>query len=290
MRIKYDYLLVAVSCVIGVVAFLSYEKEPEYNIERMLKYSFTVTNPTNKFIKESNMWVYIPVKQTSTQKFISVQASHDYQLVEDDLGNQKLNFDLPGVAPYGSVIVSIQVRVNMSELPNNTTIKDLALYLGSERYIESDNEVIKILASELRRSDETATTESIYSWVLENIEYKGFVSEDRGALFAVEHGEGDCTEYAHLVTALARAIGLPSRSIAGFVYSENARVAAKDYHNWSEVMFDKKWWLVDAQKEVFMEKFADYIAMRIISTSEGDVSKNSQKYFHISAPLTAVMH
>ena len=290
MRRKYGYLLVAVICVIGAVVFQIYEKEPEYNIERTLKYSFTVTNPTNKFVKESSMWVYVPVKQTSTQKFISVQASHDYQLVEDDLGNQKLNFDLRGIAPYGSKIISIKVRVDMSEQPNNTNVNDLALYLGKEKYIESDDETIVGLASELQRNDEIATTEAIYSWVLENMEYKGFVSEDRGALFAVEHGEGDCTEYAYLVTALARAIDLPSRTIAGFVYSKNARVAAKDYHNWSEVMFDKKWWLVDAQKEVFMEKFADYIAMRIISTSEGNVSNNSQKHFHISAPLTAVMH
>lgn len=290
MRIKYGYLLVAVICVIGVVVFLLYEKEPEYNIERTLKYSFTVTNPTNKFVKESSMWVYVPVKQTSTQIFISVEASHDYQLVEDGLGNQKLNFDLRDIAPYGSKIVSIKVRVNMSEQPNNANVNDLALYLKSEKYIESENETIVTLASELQRSDEVATTEAIYSWVVENMEYKGFVSEDRGALFALEHGEGDCTEYAYLVTALARALDMPSRSIAGFAYSENARVAAKDYHNWSEVMFYKKWWLVDAQKEVIMEKFADYIAMRIISTGENGISKNSQKYFHIDAPLTAVMH
>ena len=178
----------------------------------------------------------------------------------------------------------------MSEQPNDDYVDDIRLYLNSEKYIESESEVIVSLASELQRSDSSATAEAIYYWVVENMEYKGFVTEDRGALFAVENSEGDCTEYAYLVTALARANELPSRSIAGFAYSENARVSAKDYHNWSEVMFDKKWWLIDAQKEVFMEKFADYIAMRIISNSEDAVFDNSQKYFHIDAPLTAVMN
>lgn len=290
MSMKYGFFLGAIFCVIGVVFFLLYEKEAEYNIERTLKYSFTITNPTNKFVKQSSMWVYIPVKETSTQKFISVEASHDYQLIEDKLGNQKLNFYLRDIAPYGSKILSIEVRVNMSGRPNNASVNDLALYLKSEKYIESENEGIVNLASALRRSNDSSTVEAIYTWVVENMEYKGFVSEDRGALFALEHGEGDCTEYAYLATALARALDLPSRSVAGFAYSENAIVAAKDYHNWSEIMFDKKWWLLDAQKEVVMEKFADYIAMRIISTDEGDVSKNSQKYFHIDAPLTAVMH
>lgn len=236
------------------------------------------------------MWVYVPVKQTSTQKFISVEASHEYQLVEDKLGNQKLNLDLRDIPPYGSKIISIKVRVNMSGQPNNTDVGELVVFLKSEKYIESDNVLIQNVATNLRQNDEVKTAEAIYSWVLENLEYKGFVSEDRGALFAVEHGEGDCTEYAHLVTALARAIGLPSRSIAGFVYSENARVAAKDYHNWSEVMLNKKWQIIDAQKEVIMDKFSDYIAMRIISTAEDGAARNSQKYFHISAPLTAVMH
>jgi len=274
----------------GIVFFLIQEKEPEFNIERTLKYSFTVTNPTNKFIKDADMWVYVPVKQTSTQKFVSAEASHDYQLLADDLGNQRLKLDLHDITPYGSKIVSIKVRVDMSEQPNNSNVNDVALYLGSEKYIESDNVSIVRLASELERKDEMASAEAIYFWVLENMEYKGFVSEDRGALYAVEHGEGDCTEYAHLVTALARAIGLPSRSIAGFVYSENARVVAKDYHNWSEVMLNKKWQIIDAQKEVIMDKFSDYIAMRIISTAEDGAARNSQKYFHISAPLTAVMH
>lgn len=274
----------------GIMFFLIQEKEPEFNIERTLKYSFTVTNPTNKFIKDATMWVYVPVKQTSTQKFISAEASHDYQLLADDLGNQRLKLDLHDIAPYGSKIVSIKVRVDMSEQPNNSNVNNVALYLGSEKYIESDNVSIVRLASELERKDEMASAEAIYLWVLENMEYKGFVSEDRGALYAVEHGEGDCTEYAHLVTALARAIGLPSRSIAGFVYSENARVAAKDYHNWSEVMLNKKWQIIDAQKEVIMDKFSDYIAMRIISTAEDGAARNSQKYFHIDSPLTAVMH
>ena len=289
MRFKYVYLLVGF-CVLGAAIFLNYKKEPEYTIERTLKYSFTVSNPSNKFIKESSMWVYVPVKQTSTQKFISVETSHDYKLIGDNLGNQKLKFALHDIAPYGSKIVSVKVRVDMSNKPNNTDVDELALYLESEKYIESDNDTIVKIASELQRDDEVTTTQAIYNWVLENMEYRGFVSEDRGALFAVEHGEGDCTEYAYLVTALARAIDLPSRSVAGFAYSENARVVAKDYHNWSEVLLDDSWRLIDAQKEVYMDKFENYIAMRIMSSGENNNIAGSQKFFHVDEPLDAKMN
>ncbi len=273
----------------GVAAFSLYEEKVEYNIQKTLKYSFTITNPTNRYVENSSMWIYIPVKKTSTQKFISVETSRDYELVEDSLGNQKLIFNLNGFAPYGSKVISIKVRVDMSDSPNFSVVKDHTLYLREEEYIESDNEAIVTLATDLVRTDEIATAESIYSWVLDNMEYKGYVPNDRGALFAFEEGEGDCTEYAYFVTALARASNLPSRSVAGFVYHENARVSVKDYHNWSEVIVGEKWWIVDAQKENFMEKSADYVAMRIISNKEGDNSNNSQKYYHISSPLVAEM-
>ncbi len=289
LRKKYGYLLAALICVLGILALLNHKKEQEYGIERTLKYRFTVTNPTNRFLEQSSMWMYLPVKQTSTQKFISVQTSDSYHLIADDLGNQKMVFELHDIAPYGSKVVSVNVRVDMSELPNTVIVDDLTPYLESEKHIESDNAAIVTLAAGLKKNNEVSTIEAIYQWALENMTYEGYVAEDRGALYAVEHGEGDCTEYAHLVTALARATHIPSRSVAGFAYSENARVVAKDYHNWSEVLVDGKWWLVDAQKKAFMEKFSDYIAMRVISTAEGIRAGNSQEYFHVSDPLVAVM-
>ncbi len=177
----------------------------------------------------------------------------------------------------------------MSKLPNKVHVKDLTPYLESEKHIESDNDAIATLAAELKKNNEVSTIEAIYHWALENMTYEGYVAEDRGALYALEHGEGDCTEFAHIITALARATHLPSRSVAGFAYSKNARVVAKDYHNWSEVLIDGKWWLVDAQKKAFMEKPSDYINMWIISTAEGIRAGNSQEYFHVNAPLVAEM-
>ncbi|MCP4486522.1 MAG: transglutaminase domain-containing protein, partial [Gammaproteobacteria bacterium] len=151
------------------------------------------------------MWMYLPVQQTSTQKFISVQTSDSYHLVEDQLGNQKMVFELRDIAPYGSKIISVNLRVNMSDLPNRVSVNDLTPYLEGEKHIESDDAAIVALAAELRRNSEVSTIEAIYHWALQNMTYEGYVAEDRGALYALEHGEGDCTEYAHLVTALARA-------------------------------------------------------------------------------------
>lgn len=287
---KYVVWLVILICVSVFLILLFVSEDPKYKIDRVLKYSFTVSNPNNEVVKKSYLWAYLPVKITSTQEFVSVDASHEYRVVEDGLGNQRLFFDLTDFPPYGSKIITVKVHVNMSDQPNNIEVKDLAIYLRNEKYIESDDASIKLEASKLRQNDELKTVRGLYSWVVEKMDYKGFVSEDRGALFALQNGTGDCTEYSYLYTALARAVNLPSRSVAGFVYNENARLVAKDYHNWSEVRIGDKWLLVDPQKEVIMDQYDDYIAMRIISSSIDDAAGGSQEYFHVEPPLVAKMN
>jgi len=51
------------------------------------------------------------------------------------------------------------------------------------------------------------------------------------ALQVLDMGEGDCNEHAVLLAALARAVGIPTRVVAGAVYLDGAFL----YHAWCEV-------------------------------------------------------
>ena len=51
------------------------------------------------------------------------------------------------------------------------------------------------------------------------------------ALQVLDMGEGDCNEHAVLLAALARAVGIPTRVVAGTVYLDGAFL----YHAWCEV-------------------------------------------------------
>ena len=51
---------------------------------------------------------------------------------------------------------------------------------------------------------------------------------------------GDCTEYANLLTTMARALGYAARTVTGLAYDIEARAFA--LHNWTEVAVDG-WWL-----------------------------------------------
>jgi hypothetical protein len=56
--------------------------------------------------------------------------------------------------------------------------------------------------------------------------------------------EGDCTEHAVLLAALARACGIPSRVAIGLVYVANA--GGFGYHMWTEVYLEGQWVPLDA--------------------------------------------
>jgi hypothetical protein len=61
----------------------------------------------------------------------------------------------------------------------------------------------------------------------------------------MQRKSGDCKSYALLFTCLARAAGLPSREVSGFVYMGDS-VKAFGGHAWNEVLIDGYWVPIDA--------------------------------------------
>ncbi len=55
---------------------------------------------------------------------------------------------------------------------------------------------------------------------------------------------GDCTEYADLLTTLARSLGWPARTVVGLAYSVRGEPALV-FHAWNEVALDGVWRSVD---------------------------------------------
>lgn len=64
-----------------------------------------------------------------------------------------------------------------------------------------------------------------------------------GVIAAARARRGDCTEFADLYTTLARAVGLPARTVVGLAYRAEAGEFA--LHAWNEVAVDGVWQGVD---------------------------------------------
>jgi Transglutaminase-like superfamily len=89
------------------------------------------------------------------------------------------------------------------------------------------------------------------------------------ALEAAERGDGDCAEDAVLLTALARAAGIPAYVATGLVYSRERYHGVSNVfmpHNWTMAYVDGKWTSFDVS-------LGDFDATHIaLSVNEGEAS------------------
>jgi hypothetical protein len=81
------------------------------------------------------------------------------------------------------------------------------------------------------------------------VDYLGYAT----AVEALQNRSGDCTEFAVLLAAAARARGIPTRVVAGLVYA--ARFSGKkdvfSPHMWVQAWIDGRWVSFDAGLERF---------------------------------------
>ena len=57
----------------------------------------------------------------------------------------------------------------------------------------------------------------------------------------IDERRGDCTEYATLMTALARLNGIPAREVSGYAYYEENNSPKFGAHAWVELYIDGNW-------------------------------------------------
>ncbi|MBC2716647.1 MAG: transglutaminase domain-containing protein [Desulfobacteraceae bacterium] len=272
MKKKAIIILSIVCCVIFVtlvMIFISGKStddisETSYFMPKQVRYSFSLQNKTNKLLNDIKFWTYAPVKQTSTQFCEKIEASHPYQIINNHLGVQVLEFSFEHFPPFATRIISIKANLLMSENPCHISEVAMDEFLKPGINCESDHPDIIQQALALKAENAIQTAENIFSWVSKHIRYSGYIKNARGSLYALSQKKGDCTEYMYLFIALCRANKIPSRGIAGYICNENDILKPSALHNWAEFFDGKVWWVVDPQNKIFMENRKSYFAMRII--------------------------
>jgi len=116
-------------------------------------------------------------------------------------------------------------------------------YLEPNAIIQSDDAEIQRLSRELvgTESDTFRAALSLERWVAGNMNF------DLGIVFApatelIRDRRGTCVGYATLLATLARAAGIPSRIVMGYVYA----LGMFGGHAWAEVLIGERWVPVDA--------------------------------------------
>jgi transglutaminase-like putative cysteine protease len=111
----------------------------------------------------------------------------------------------------------------------------------SEIYYErNDPSLIALSNSIVSPSDNPVEkAQKIFTWVSDNIEYNGNLPlQERGALWAYQNLEGDCSEYTSLMVTLLRIQNIPARKITGFVISNNYNLEPTVGDKWNFITSD----------------------------------------------------
>ncbi len=263
---------------------------PTYPVSRVLKYSFTIINPTSHFVEHAKFWAFTPMPISGTQRLNGVDVSMPHKTEIDSLGNQKLIFTLDKLPPFGTKIVTVKVVLDLTDTPNKINEESLVSYLTPELNVESDDPEILSIAARLKGDSIHDTLLNSYRWVRRTVKDVGFVKKDHGALQTLKSQKGDCTEFMYLFMAVTRANGIPVRGMAGYVNSESVILKPMDYHNWAEVYIDGRWWVIDTLKGIFMENASDYVATRIISNVGSHQKESTQQFFSANSSVHVRMN
>ena len=121
-------------------------------------------------------------------------------------------------------------RLTPRKLPIADT--QLAPYLRPTPFVQSDHPSLKALAKKILHGENDAhrAATKLKDWVYREIAKQPTVSIPN-ALQVLQNKKGDCNEHTVLFNALARAAGIPAKTVVGVVYLRGAFY----YHAWSEV-------------------------------------------------------
>ncbi len=157
------------------------------------------------------------------------------------------------------------LRIVREELPVTVPLPlvapdDARAHLAPSPLIESDDATIIATARRVvgDSTDAVVATRRLVEWVEANLEKAPSVTVP-SAREVLAARRGDCNEHAVLLTALARAAGIPARVVAGAVYADDGFY----YHAWTEVWLGR-WVSADA---VFGQLPADATHVKLV---EGD--------------------
>jgi hypothetical protein len=147
--------------------------------------------------------------------------------------------------------------------PRGADAPAIAAYTDPSPFVESDDPAIVSLARSIvgDEQDPVAAARKLVTWVHRNVAKEPALTVP-SAREVAKSLRGDCNEHAVLLTALARAVGIPARVVAGAVYGELGD-AGEDgfyYHAWSELWLGG-WVSADA---VFDQMPADATHVKLI--------------------------
>lgn len=224
---------------------------PDDQREVVLSASIRIENRGDESVAEQVVSLTIPSDISNQQKVLSMAVPGQREPKVFDHPNQVDRFIMfrSGLPAHSVQEHTAQFRLRLSrfdykQLRGNESAAGNANFLRATTYVESTSAEIAELAKKMATShmDDEARLWAAYRYPQQNLKYR--LIDNRGALFALHNGYGDCTEYAAVFVALARAMGYPARLTSEFNFSEDSTFDQPNHHA-AEVYMNDHWIPVD---------------------------------------------
>lgn len=179
-----------------------------------------------------------------SQLSVKIYGANEEQLVLDGVKQVKIteNNSFITVQINKMVYSTLAVGTEAASLPFENDVM-LRPYLGEDLFIQTSHPDIQAKALEVAAGAKSPWEASvkIAEWLYQNIakEIRGTIPSSIEVLRSMK---GDCNEHSTLFTAMARAVGVPAKLVAGLVYQDDGFY----YHAWNEVYINGQWYPLDA--------------------------------------------
>jgi transglutaminase-like putative cysteine protease len=232
----------------------------------------------------SHRLVVIPPERFGDQRRLRHQVSVDAEGVrfedrKDRFGNMIIDVFAPRVSEAIEFVAEVSVERHAAE-PNRLADGWLADgYLLEPSALTTADDRLRRAAESLADSAEwgLALADRINDWVYQSMTYQyGVTGVRTTAAEALALGQGVCQDYAHVMLALTRACGLPSRYVSGHLLGEGGS------HAWVEVVLPTKDGTGDAIASTFDPTHASRGGLNYVTIAVGgdylDVAPTSGTY------------
>lgn len=231
-----------------------------YAITHLTVYKYS--QPINDSVMETRLQPRSDGCQRCLRFTLDVAPKAKVFSYRDYLGNWVGTFNIPGaherLAVKAEAVVELKdaapVPVNLPDsawdaIDAQTQDRDFYDMLLPERYTEP-TQLLHQFAGEIdwrRRADPLSLLRELNSAIYNKFEYNQGVTEvDSSIDVALESRHGVCQDFTHIMLALAREVGIPSRYVSGYLFHQtdkNDRSDADASHAWVEAWLPELGWV-----------------------------------------------
>jgi transglutaminase-like putative cysteine protease len=231
-----------------------------YSIRHLTKFVYSKT------VSESVMEVRMHPRSDSNQRCLTFSLSVSPRCrvfsYRDHLGNNVHHFDIPG--PHGQLVIIAESLVEyqpLAEIPSflsNDAWRELDAIVAEGDYWEMllpsefarTTPALENLAAEMdvvRRDDPVMLLIELNHRLYEHFSYSPRTTRvDSPIDEALRSRQGVCQDFAHIMIALVRRLGIPCRYVSGYLYhrkEDHDRSISDASHAWVEALLPHLGWV-----------------------------------------------